>query len=110
MRPRALFFNVPAHGHINPSLSLVAELVRRGHAITYYATEAYRLRIEATGASLKIYTAIADDYFDSRGLNGSEPQKAAHALLTTTKAVLLELLEATSQVQPDYILYDCMCP
>lgn len=48
--PKALFFNVPAHGHINPSLPLVAELVRRGHEITYVITEDYRAKVEATGA------------------------------------------------------------
>jgi len=105
-----MFFNIPAHGHINPSLPLVKELVRRGHEITYFTTEDYRPRVEATGAAAQIYTGIEDDYFDARGLDGSVPQKAALALLTTTKAILPELLEAVDHAKPDYILYDCMCP
>lgn len=32
--PTALFFNIPGHGHVNPSLPLVAELTNRGHQIT----------------------------------------------------------------------------
>ena len=39
--PKALFFNVPAHGHVNPSLALVAQLVRRGHQITYFLTPGF---------------------------------------------------------------------
>lgn len=31
--PKALFFSIPAHGHVNPSLPLVAELVRRGRQL-----------------------------------------------------------------------------
>ncbi|HRL12763.1 MAG TPA: glycosyltransferase [Aggregatilineales bacterium] len=108
--PKALFFSVPAHGHINPSLPLVKELVGRGHEITYFTTEDYRPRIEATGAVVQIYTGIEDDYFDARGLDGSRPQKAALALLTTTKAILPGLLEAVAHAKPHYILYDCMCP
>jgi MGT family glycosyltransferase len=108
--PKALFFSVPAHGHINPSLPLVAELVRRGHEIIYFTTENYRQRIEATGAAVRVYGGIEDDYFEVRGLDGSIPQKAALALLTTTKTILPALLEAVNQVKPDYILYDCMCP
>lgn len=108
--PKALFFSVPAHGHINPSLPLVAELVRRGHEIIYFITENYRQRIEATGAAVKIYDGIVDDYFEVRGLDGSMPQKTALALLTTTKTILPELLEAVNHAKPDYILYDCMCP
>lgn len=108
--PKALFFNIPAHGHINPSLPLVATLVQRGHEIIYFTTENYRQRIEATGATVRIYTGVEDDYFGVRGLDGSIPQKAALALVTTTKTILPELLEAVDQAKPDYILYDCMCP
>lgn len=107
--PKALFFNVPAHGHVNPSLPLVAELVRRGHDITYWCSEGYRARIEATGARFQAYRTIRDDYFEAQGLNGSVPQEAAKALLATAHEVLPELLEATSQAQPDTLLYDCMC-
>lgn len=108
--PKAIFFNIPAHGHINPSLPLVAELVRRGHEIIYFTTENYRQRVEATGAAVRIYAGVEDDYFDVRGLDGSIPQQAALALLKTTKAILPELFEAVNQIKPDYILYDCMCP
>jgi MGT family glycosyltransferase len=108
--PNALFFNIPAQGHINPSLPLVTELIRRGHDITYFITEGYRAAVEAAGATVQIYASVADEYFESRGLNGTEPQKAAHALLTTTKTILPDLLEKAQREQPDYILYDCMCP
>jgi MGT family glycosyltransferase len=108
--PKALFFNVPAHGHINPSLPLVTALTRRGHEIIYFATENYRQRIEATGATVRIYDGIEDNYFDVRGLNGTIPQKAALELLKTTKTILPALLEAVNELKPAYILYDCMCP
>ena len=107
---KALFFNVPAHGHINPSLPLVTELVRRGHQITYFASGNYRASIEAAGAIFQPYATVHDDYFVARGLSGSVPQKAACALLTTAEEILPELLEFARVAHPDYILFDGMCP
>jgi MGT family glycosyltransferase len=108
--PQALFFNVPGHGHINPSLALVTELSRRGHHITYFATESYRAKVEAAGAKFQAYAAILDNYFDARGLHGGVPQKVAYHLITTTEQILPELLEIARAARPDYILYDGMCP
>lgn len=106
---KALFFNVPAHGHINPSLPLVTELVQRGHQITYFASENYRARLEATGAVFMVYSSVGDDYFDAQGLHAGVPQKVAHALITTTRMILPELLEKARTLQPDYVIYDGMC-
>src|SRR3954454_17375755 len=108
--PKALFFSVPGHGHITPSLPVIAELVRRGHQIIYFATDGYRGRVEATGATLRTYTAIHDDYFTARELSGRVPQKVALALITTTETILPELLEITRAEKPDYILFDGLCP
>jgi MGT family glycosyltransferase len=107
---KALFFNVPGHGHVNPSLPLVAELSRRGHRITYFVTEGYRTGVEAAGATFRPYSIIHDDYFDARGLSGSVPQRVALALMTTSAEILPELLNIARAEQPDYILFDGMCP
>lgn len=108
--PKALFFNVPGHGHIAPSLPLVAELTRRGHEITYYASAGFRAAVEATGAAFQPYRTMDDDYFTSRDLHGGRPQKVALELLTTAEAILPELLACAASDPPDYILFDGMCP
>lgn len=108
--PKALFFNIPAQGHINPSLPLVTELVRRGHEITYFLTEGNRDKIEKTGAKFQPYSTVKDDYFDAPGLDGTRPQFAAYTLMNTTGEILPELLDYARAAKPDYILYDGMCP
>lgn len=108
--PRILVFNVPSQGHINPTLPLVRELVQRGAEVTYYLTPAYRQAIEATGATFCAYEAIPDDYFESHGLDGSNPPKTALTLIKTAQAILPDLLQITRDLQPDIILYDSMCP
>src|ERR1041385_4147664 len=108
--PKALFFSVPGHGHVNPSLPLVAELVKRGHQITYFGTENFRTKVEATGAVFHPYKDVPNDYFEAKGLHGGVPQTVAYELMLTTEAMLPNLLETTRAMQPDYVLYDGMCP
>lgn len=50
-------FSVPAHGHVNPSLGLVRELVRRGHRVTYANDPSFADVIEPTGATLVPYAS-----------------------------------------------------
>lgn len=107
--PKALFFNVPAHGHINPSLPLVAELVRRGHQVIYFTTEGYRAQVEATGAVFRGYQGIRDDFFDARGLSGKVPMRVVYELMIAAEQLVPELLDAARAEQPDYILHDGAC-
>ena len=34
---KIVFFCIPAHGHTNPTLGVVSELVNRGHHVWYYS-------------------------------------------------------------------------
>jgi len=43
------------HGHVNPTLELVKELVRRGEEVIYYSTETFQKKIEAAGARCRLY-------------------------------------------------------
>ena len=45
------FVSIPAHGHVNPTLPLVAELVGRGHRVTYFTAADFEPRIRAAGAA-----------------------------------------------------------
>ena len=55
-----LFLASPSHGHVNPTLGLVDALVRRGERVTYFASEPFRERVEATGAMFKAYAHDLD--------------------------------------------------
>ena len=43
-------FCIPAHGHTNPMLPVVAELVKRGHEVRFYSFDEFKDKIESTGA------------------------------------------------------------
>ena len=54
---KALFFNIPATGHINPSLNVVRELIQRGEQVVYVDAEETRALIESSGARFVSYPA-----------------------------------------------------
>ncbi|MFD4034704.1 macrolide family glycosyltransferase [Streptomyces sp. NPDC058637] len=54
------FLNIPAAGHVTPTLGVVEELVRRGHKVSYLAADAVAERIAATGADIIPYTTTLD--------------------------------------------------
>ncbi len=107
---KAIFFNIPASGHVNPSLPLTAELVRRGETIIYYGTENFRAKIEATGALYRPYQHFDDNYFELHGLNGGNPPQTGAVMMAGTRLMLPDLLAMVRAEQPDYILYNSMCP
>lgn len=55
---KIVFFCIPAHGHTNPTLEVVKELVRGGHQVWYYSYNAMREKIESAGAVF----VSCDDY------------------------------------------------
>ena len=55
------FFCIPAHGHTNPTLGVVKELVNRGNEVWYYSYDLMREKIEAAGARF-----ISCDKYDNQ--------------------------------------------
>ena len=55
---KIVFFNIPAHGHTNPTLGVVKELVSRGHQVWYFSYNTMREKIESAGAAF----VSCDDY------------------------------------------------
>lgn len=103
-------FNVAAYGHVNPTLGLCEELVRRGHEVTYFVSEEFRVFVEETGAKI----------FPYEGSLGKQPppnmDKMGKEHLNLIQMKMLdEASTAMSQVfseiernRPDLILYDSM--
>ncbi len=106
---KGIFFNIPASGHVYPSLAMTAELVRRGEEVIYYSTAKNRGVIEATGAAYRAYSTLDDTFNDTPRLNGTNRELAAEVLMEFSQEMLPELLEVVRAESPDYILHDSMC-
>ncbi|MGH1337285.1 MAG: macrolide family glycosyltransferase [Aureispira sp.] len=100
---RGLCFSIPGHGHVNPSLALVHQLVARGEEIDYYCTEEFREKIEQTGATFKV---IPDYLIVNNNLVHFNTLGVFADLMETTMIVMPYLLEHTKTEAYDYILTD----
>lgn len=102
---KAFFFNLMGTGHVNPTLGVVTELVRRGEQIIYYAFDEHRNAIVASGAEFRSYP-IALPTIERRE---SGLHLALHKLEQSLVA-LPQLLEIMTNEQADYVLFDAMAP
>jgi MGT family glycosyltransferase len=105
----AIVYNIPASGHVNPSLPVVVELVAAGETVVYHASAGYRRAVEATGARFRPYDGVPDDYFSAHRLDGTNPGRTAAVLAETAAALTPGLLAEARAVRPDYVVADSMC-
>lgn len=103
-----VFFNIPAAGHVNPMLGVLAELVKRGHRVIAYNYEEYRPKVERTGAEFRAYPPIQE--YDSVMANMGRGDFAFNAvmLMKAGERVLPGFLEELRLNRPDLIIYDSL--
>ena len=106
-----VFFCIPAHGHTNPTLGVVRELVSRGHRVIYYSYEMLRDKIESTGAEF----VSCDDYDMEQKLDakdtsriGSDLAVSTRILVDTPLALDDKVCRDMEQLKPDCIVADSM--
>lgn len=106
---KTIFFNIPASGHINPTLALVTELVQRGETVVYINTEETRSQIEPTGAVFLPYPHMPElSGLISQASGGSIPRNAL-ALTQIGQRLLPFVLETLHAQKPDYVIFDSLC-
>lgn len=104
---KVVFFNLPAAGHVNPSLPLIAELVRRGMSVTYYTGDRFRDQVERQGARFRSYGEGLS--YDHSHLPTNLLQIAA-VLAAATEDVLPFALAELRREAPQVVISDSMCP
>ena len=108
---KIVFFCIPAHGHTNPTLGVVRELISRGHEVWYYSYNIFKENIEATGA-----TFISCDGFDvEQNLSpkdstriGKDLAFSTKILVDTTMALDDKVCKEMEELKPDCIVADSM--
>ncbi|MEU2318213.1 macrolide family glycosyltransferase [Streptomyces althioticus] len=99
------FVNVALRGHINPTLPVVAELVRRGHTVTYHTTAAFEPEVAAAGATVFRYPG------DGPPLAGPPtPVTLLEQLARTALETLPSVLSDLRLTRPDVLVHGAACP
>jgi len=105
--PKALFFSLPLHGHTNPSLPLVRELVARGDEVLYYSAGAFAAKVEDTGARYRPYrNAFLADITQLP----ERMEELSWLLMQVTEDLLAHELDALRAERPDYVIADSVAP
>lgn len=108
---KIVFFCIPAHGHTNPTLGVVRELVNRGNQVWYYSYNVMREKIEGAGATF----VSCDDYDMEQKLTpkdavrvGKDLAFSTKILVDTTLALDDKVCSDMEQMKPDCIVADSM--
>ena len=108
---KIVFFCIPAHGHTNPTLGVVKELVSREHQVWYYSYNIMREKIESAGATF----ISCDDYDTEQNLSAKDSTRVGKDLAFSTKILVDTTLALDDKVcrdmvelKPDLIVADSM--
>ncbi|MGG3466343.1 macrolide family glycosyltransferase [Neobacillus pocheonensis] len=104
---RVLFINAGSEGHINPTIGVVQELISRGEEVVYFTIEAFRERLEKTGATVR---TLDGQRFIKAFISGGRNYllERINGLLHTAEIVIPSLLEQIEGEHFDYIIHDSM--
>ena len=108
---KIVFFCIPAHGHTNPTLGVVRELVSRGHQVWYYSYNMMREKIKSTGATF----VSCDDYDMELKLSAKDSTRigkdiafSTKILVDTTLALDDKVCNEMAELKPNCIVADSM--
>ncbi|GAA2328388.1 macrolide-inactivating glycosyltransferase [Streptomyces kunmingensis] len=109
-RAHIAMFSIAAHGHVNPSLEIIRELVARGHRVTYAIPHLFQEKIAETGAEPVLYRTTLPGPDD-------DPEAWGTTLLDNVEPFLDDAIQALPQLidayegeggagVPDLVLHD----
>ena len=108
---KIVFFCIPAHGHTNPTLGVVSQLVQAGHEVWYYSYNSMKGKIESAGAKF----ISCDDYDMEQKLSAKDATRIGKDLAFSTKILVDTTLALDDKVcsemialKPDCIVADSM--
>lgn len=102
-----VYVTPPAHGHVNPTLPVIRELVQRGERVIAYNTAEFRPQLEQAGAVFRAYPATAMSAATiAHLLRGGNLANITELILRTTEQLLPFMLQELAHEQPDLVFFD----
>ncbi|MET7606055.1 macrolide family glycosyltransferase [Streptomyces avermitilis] len=107
------FFNIPGTGHVNPTVGIVAELVDRGHRVSYAVPADQGAEVEKAGATLVPYESTMGRFRstmteleDNDRFTTGDFVQVLHGLVQETEALYPQLERVFADDRPDALIYD----
>ncbi|OKJ89285.1 glycosyl transferase [Streptomyces sp. TSRI0107] len=105
-RAHIAMFSIAAHGHVNPSLEVIRELVARGHRVTYAIPPVFADKAAETGAEVKTWNSTLPSPDDDPSAWGSTLLDNVEPFLNDAIQALPQLIAAYEGDEPDLVLHD----
>jgi len=104
---KVLFFNFPGEGHVNPTIALVEELVKKGENVVYYCVEEYKNKIEKTGALFRPYENFTRNIDPMKRMTEKiDPLEMLLFMGRSMDKIIEDVLNEISEEKYDYVIYD----
>ena len=107
---KIVFFCIPAHGHTNPTIGVVKELVKRGHDVYYYSFDEFKEKLGVVGAN---YISCDGYELDIEQSADKSADKVGKDMVFSTKLIVKAVLamdepvtKQISEMKPDVIVGD----
>ncbi|MCA9931952.1 MAG: hypothetical protein KC419_25885 [Anaerolineales bacterium] len=99
------YVGLPAHGHTNPTLPVMKELVQRGHEVLYYNGASFREKVAPTGVDFR---ALPEPMPTEREVSEAlhEFINAALIISRMSRHLTRFLINEFEREQPDLVIYD----
>ncbi|MBU8785569.1 MULTISPECIES: macrolide family glycosyltransferase [Bacillus] len=93
-----LMINVPAEGHVNPTLGMAKAFAERGDNVHYITTEKFKERLEALGVRVHLQPDVMQK------LKGVD--SVLKIMIEIAKDTLSAVRELAEQIEFDFVYYD----
>jgi MGT family glycosyltransferase len=104
-----VFLNLPAYGHISPTLPIVQALSARGETVIYYLPGKFRETVESVGAEFRAFPR--ETFFSETGINPPGDERIAilpFEMARQSMAIVPPLVESIKAAKPDFLVYNAM--
>src|ERR1700754_3467149 len=105
MAPLA-FLPLPAHGHVTPTLAVVAELVSRGHRVTFATASELVGTVAGAGATPLEYRSLRAGRRQPDAFPAEYVAREPLRCIEEAAEVTAQLLPALAADVPDVVVYD----
>ncbi len=105
-RTHVAMFSIAAHGHVNPSLEVIRELVARGHRVTYAVPPVFTEKVADTGAEVKPWHSALPSPDADPSMWGTTLLDNVEPFLDDAIQALPQLIAAYDGDEPDLVLHD----
>jgi MGT family glycosyltransferase len=104
--------NLPARGHLNPTLPMVKELVDGGATVHYFVGERYRSLVESVGGRFNLLPSLKrmgdQETEDSSAPDDRQIALMPFAMVYQARQVVPQLVAALRALKPDCLVYNTL--